>query len=108
MFRAIRPADQANCSRNLLRRSNGLFDGSGTFSSGIANRGSAFSSGIANRSSAIGSDIANRSSAISHRISSRIHSRSSFFLGATGAQHQGNRNGAPNLCIHRQLPQFVQ
>ena len=33
---------------------------------------------------------------------------SSFLLlGATGTQHEGNRNGAPNLCIHRQLPQYV-
>jgi len=32
--------------------------------------------------------------------------RRSFFLLATaGTQHEGNRNGAPNLCIHRQLPQ---
>ncbi|HEU0225880.1 MAG TPA: hypothetical protein VFR29_10625 [Steroidobacteraceae bacterium] len=28
-----------------------------------------------------------------------------FLLGTTGAQHKGNRNGAQNLCIHRQIPQ---
>ena len=30
-----------------------------------------------------------------------------ILLGATGTQHEGNRNGAPDLCIHRQLPQYV-
>src|SRR5262245_10147612 len=35
-------------------------------------------------------------------VSSRL-----FLLGTTGAQHEGNRNGAPDLCIHRQLPQYV-
>ncbi|MGH6893068.1 MAG: hypothetical protein ACREEP_12485, partial [Dongiaceae bacterium] len=44
-----------------------------------------------------------------HRRSRSFLGRCSrFFLGTTGAQHKGNRNGAPNLCIHRQLPQFVQ
>jgi hypothetical protein len=114
LVRAVRPADQANCSKRLLRRS-GFFD---SRSSGIASRSSSIagrSSGIAGRSSGIAGRIASRSSRISGRINRRHHfggSRRSvfsrcFFLG-TGAQHEGNRNGAPDLCIHRQSPQYVQ
>jgi len=57
-----------------------------------------------------------RRSGISRSFGSRRHFRrnrcgflgrsSSFFLLTTaGAQQKGNRNGAPDLCIHRQLPQ---
>ncbi|MGE3394702.1 MAG: hypothetical protein AB7J97_10395 [Steroidobacteraceae bacterium] len=109
-FRAVRPADEANCSQRLLRRC-GFFSSSGSgitgSSSGVAGSSSGItrgSGGIAGSSSGIGGGISSR-----HHFfcrSGSLFSRS-FFLG-TGTQDEGNRNGAPDLCIHRQLPQFVQ
>jgi hypothetical protein len=77
--------------------------------------------GILDSSGSVGDSVASRSGSIANRTGGSINSwrhflrsgscrifsgRSSFFLLATaGTQHEGNRNGAPNLCIHRQLPQ---
>jgi hypothetical protein len=30
-----------------------------------------------------------------------------ILLGTAGTQYKGNRNGAQEICIHRQLPQFI-
>ena len=61
---------------------------------------------VTGSSSGIGGGISSRRDF--HGRSSSFFSRSRFFLGAAGTQHEGNRNGAPDLCIHRQLPQFVR
>ena len=66
-------------------------------SGGIDRRIGGSSSGITSRFSGSGSGIRSSSSGVGGLI----------LLGATGADQQGNRNGAPDLCIHRQLPQFV-
>lgn len=99
-YRAVRPADWALCSQELLR-----------WRSGRVRRSLGWRSGIAGSSS-----IAGRRG-FSRRIGSRrrfrrgrrgfLSSRRSglFLLTTAGAQHEGNRYGAPDLCIHRQLPQ---
>jgi hypothetical protein len=109
LFRAVRPADRANCSKRLLRRC-GFFSSSGSGitggSSGITRSGSGIAGGSSGISGGISGGIRSRRNFRSR--SSSFVSRSRFFLGATGTQHEGNRNGAPDLCIHRQLPQFVR
>jgi hypothetical protein len=94
------------CSQDLLLRSfrrsfrrRGILDSSGSVGGSVANH----SGGIANRS---GGSINSRRHLGRGGSSCIFSDSSSFFLLATaGTQHEGNRNGAPNLCIHRQLPQ---
>jgi hypothetical protein len=111
LFRSVRPAVLANRSRRLLRRCSGLFSSGSSVagsSGGIAGSSGGIAgsvSGIARSGSGVGSGIHRRRD-FHGSVSSGISSRSFFLLG-TGAQHEGNRNGAPDLCIHRQLPQFV-
>src|SRR5262245_18133105 len=91
-----------NSNRLLRRRSFVLrrFGGSGSSvrrsGSGVGRSGSVSRGGSAR---AGGSSSVRRSGSVS--------SSGLFLLGTTGAQHEGNRNGAPDLCIHRQLPQYV-
>ncbi len=75
------------------------------------------SSGITDSSAGIGGSITDSSAGIGGGVNSSRRSvrsgigrigRSLFLLRTAGAQHEGNRNGAPDLCIHRQLPQFIQ
>ena len=92
-FRAVRPAEWALCSQDLLLRRRSLFRG------GLGRR-----SGIASRSLGSRSFGGRRYFGRSRR--GFLGRSSSFFLLTTaGAQQKGNRNGAPHICIHRQLPQ---
>src|SRR5262245_38471020 len=97
-------------SKRLLRRRSLFLRRIGRSGSGVRRRGSGIrrsSSGV-RRSSGVGrggSARVGRSGGVGRgrgRLSSGL-----FLLGTTGAQHEGNRNGAPDLCIHRQLPQYV-
>ncbi len=113
MCRAIHPADWTNCSRSLLRRSCGFFRG---LSSGIGRRAGRSGIGRSGVSSGIGSSCIS-----SGGVSSSVHRRRDFrcrssrffgrnfniLLGAASTQYEGNRNGAQEICIHRQLPQFI-
>jgi hypothetical protein len=113
--RAIHPADWTNCSRSLLRRSCGFFRG---LRSGIGRRAgrSGIGSGGIGSGIGIGSSCI-RSSCIRSSVRRRCYFRcrsSRFFgrhfhilLGTAGTQYEGNRNGAQEICIHRQLPQFI-
>jgi hypothetical protein len=111
--RAIHPADWTNCSRSLLRRSCGFFRG---LRSGIGRRAGRSGIGSGGISSGIGSSCIG-SSCISSSVRRRrdfLRRSSSFFgrnfhilLGTAGTQYEGNRNGAQEICIHRQLPQFI-
>src|SRR5688572_16460328 len=107
-------------SNRLLRRRRGFLRGLG---SGVGSIRSGIGAGSGSGSARVGSGVGGGvdrgvrggSSGIARRISgsgSGIRSSSSvgsglILLGATGTQHEGNRNGAPDLCIHRQLPQYV-
>jgi hypothetical protein len=109
-----------NYSNRLLRRRSGFRGGSSSVGSRIGGAGSSvgsIGSSVGGSSTGIGGGISHPvgsgSSGIARRFSggsSGVGGSSSsvgslFLLGTTGAQHEGNRNGAPDLCIHRQLPQ---
>jgi hypothetical protein len=109
-------------SNRLLRRRRGFLRGLGSSVSGVGRGGSGISARIGSGSTRIsggtGSGVSAGSSGIGRRVGSGLGSSSgigsgigrvvsSFLFGATGTQHEGNRNGAPDLCIHRQLPQYV-
>jgi hypothetical protein len=86
----------------------GVSAGSGSVGSSSACIGGSAGSGIARRISGItrsGSGVRGSSLGGSGSVGSGVGGL--FLFGATGAQHEGNRNGAPDLCIHRQLPQYV-
>lgn len=91
---------------SLLRRGGffrSLFDGSGAFGRSALDSSGAFGCGALDGSSR----IARRLGDFSRRFGRSVGSfgRRLFLLGTAGAQHKGNRNGAQNLCIHRQIPQ---
>src|SRR5262245_27870930 len=98
-----------NSNRLLRRRSFVLrrFGGSGSSvrRSGSGVRRSGSSIGRSGSVSRGGSARVGGSSSV--RRSGSVSSSGLFLLGTTGAQHEGNRNGAPDLCIHRQLPRYV-
>jgi Xaa-Pro dipeptidase len=107
-IRAVRPAVQANCSSRLLSRSGFFRRGLSRGSSRINGRVAGRSSGIAGSSSSVGrlGSRLDRHLGSLGRLSSGF-GRRLFLLATAGTQHEGNRNGAPDLCIHRQLPQYV-
>ena len=122
VLRAIRPAVRANYSNRLLRRRRAFRSGSSSVGSGIGRAGSGVGSAgsrVSGSSARIGGGFGRRVSRGGSRVSSGRSSFGSsgsrvssgvgglFLLGAAGTQHEGNRNGAPDLCIHRQLPQYV-
>src|SRR5687767_13364851 len=110
-------------SNRLLRRRSGFLRGLGSGAGSVGSGIGAFSGSVSSGSARVGSGVGGGvdrsvrggSSGIARRFGgsgSGIRSSSSvgsglILLGATGTQHEGNRNGAPDLCIHRQLPQYV-
>ncbi|NJN06226.1 MAG: hypothetical protein HC814_07480 [Rhodobacteraceae bacterium] len=106
-IRAVRPAVQANCSSRLLCRS-GFFRSNFRGTRGIHSGIASSSSGIAGSSGSVGrlSGRLDRHFGGFGRLSGGF-GRCFFLLATASTQHEGNRNGAPDLCIHRQLPQYV-
>src|SRR6186997_1489766 len=99
-----------NSNRLLRRRSLFLrrIGGSGRSGSGVRSSIARGGGGIARSSGS----VARRGSSIAGSVGSLVSGGSSFvggsgggigsslfLLGTTGAQHEGNRNGAPDLCI---------
>jgi len=114
-FRAFRPGRMNLYSQDLLLRSFWWSFGRHSILRSRGRIGGSFASRIGG----IGGSFASRIGGIGGSINSWRHGflrgrcrilgslGSSIFLFATACtQHEGNRNGAPDLCIHRQLPQI--
>ena len=91
------------CASGIDRRTSSVSRGIGRHASGIRRRASSFSRGIRRHASG----IRRRINSLGGLVDRLFHDRRSLFLLATACpENERHANGAPDLCIHRQLPRI--